>query len=740
MPMQMPMQMPLLPSMSLSLSLSSSFSRLRAMPPIAAQRGHRVRLRSRRAAVMPRVVDNESTIDSSMPHLIRLPRKKSRQRRCVHLPRPMRRMRWMLVAAMAAALPCHASTDITTMELESLLNVAIVGASKYEQKQSAVPAAVSVITRQEIVAYGWRTLGDALASLPGVYGLYDRQYSSLGARGLGLPGDSTTRVLVTINGNRVNDPTYDSGPDGRAFPLDVDLIERIEFIPGPGGAVYGQNAMFGVVNVVTRRGADLNGGELSAAYEYPQSQRTGRATYGRMLDNGIDLLLSVSGLKASGDDLRLDFGRTGLSGVARGLDGENLKQFFASAARGAWSGELVYGNRRKNDPTASVFSDPLLRGQFVRDSYTLAQLQFQDRFADDTLQLSGRLFGGAYRFQTSQRYAGVRTLSPAEGIWRGTEWRLLHAGFAHHKLMVGLEAQDNLRLDQAVQRPDVAGPGVHLRNSGYRVGLYAQDEWQINTLVSATLGARIDRNDATPTHASPRAALIWQATASTTLKALYGRAHRAPNVFERDFDDAGISQLANPDLGGERIDTVELVADHRVGRDLTLRATAYQWTLHGLIAQGTDAASGLTQYRSGARISAQGLELSADKTWARGARLRGSLSSQHVGHHAAGAQPNSPKLLAKLNATSRLPWWDMHAGYELRYDSARTTLSGQRLGGYALSNLHLSTGAFGTGWTVSLHVQNVFDKHYAHPAPDTSWQDALQQDGRVVRLQLDYRF
>ena len=106
-------------------------------------------------------------------------------------------------------------------------------------------AAVSVISRDEIKAFGWRTLDQALASLSGIHITYDRQYSYLGARGFGLPGDYNTRVLLTINGNRVNDALYDAAMIGREFPLDMDLVDRIEFIAGPGGAVYGQNAMFG---------------------------------------------------------------------------------------------------------------------------------------------------------------------------------------------------------------------------------------------------------------------------------------------------------------------------------------------------------------------------------------------------------------------------------------------------------------------------------------------------------------
>jgi iron complex outermembrane receptor protein len=137
-----------------------------------------------------------------------------------------------LLLCLAGVMASHAAAaaDVTDMSLEQLLQIGVVGASKYKQKQSEIGAAVSVITRQEIRAFGWRTLDQALASLPGVYVTYDRQFTYLGVRGFGLPGDYDTRVLVTINGNRVNDPIFDSGPFGRELPLDMDLIERIEFI------------------------------------------------------------------------------------------------------------------------------------------------------------------------------------------------------------------------------------------------------------------------------------------------------------------------------------------------------------------------------------------------------------------------------------------------------------------------------------------------------------------------------
>src|SRR6202167_4479237 len=241
-----------------------------------------------------------------------------------------------LLLCLAAVVVVHeaGAADLTDMSLGQLMQIDVIGASKYEQKQSQVAAAVSVITRQEIKAFGWRTIDQALASLPGVYVTYDRQFTYLGVRGFGLPGDYNTRVLVTIDGNRVNDPIFDSGPSGRELPLDMDLIERIEFIPGPGGAVYGQNAMFAVVNIVTRTGAEVNGAEAAVGYQEPQSLIEGRASWGARLDNGVAVLMSVSGMNAQGQNLFFDYGASGKSGTAWGLDADRTKQFFASIARG----------------------------------------------------------------------------------------------------------------------------------------------------------------------------------------------------------------------------------------------------------------------------------------------------------------------------------------------------------------------------------------------------------------------
>jgi iron complex outermembrane receptor protein len=634
--------------------------------------------------------------------------------------------------------------DLTELSLEQLFDVKIISASRYEQTQSEVAAAVSVITRSEIKAFGWRTLDEALVSLPGIHMTYDRQYNYLGTRGFGLPGDFTTRLLLTINGNRTNDVVYDSAYMGRTFPLDLDLIERIEFIPGPVGAVYGQNALFGVINVVTRDGAGVDGTELAVSYQDPQAVRQGRATWGKKLDNGIDLLLSASANKGSGEDLFFVYPRAGaggadVSGMAIGMDGERDKDFFTHLARGLWSFDVFGGDSRKDDPTASYFAEPLMPGQYQRERFLLTQLHYQDRFADDTLDVSGRLFLGRTRYSGVFNYDTLR-LSKGHGDWQGVEMHMLFKAMADHKLMVGLEYQDNSRQDQSDE--DSADPSskMDILGSGWRTGVFIQDEWTLSKILTATLGLRIDRNEGSEDKLSPRGGLIWQATSATILKTLYGRAHRAPNAYERDYHDDGYSQVANPSLKGEAIDTLELVADHRVSENLFLRGSLYHWRMQGLVTLGIDPVSGLSQYQSGDDVRANGVEFSADQKWGWGGRLRGSLSCQNVSYESGGDLDNSPQVLGKFNFSGPLPVTGLNFGSELQYFSKRQTVNGTDSDGYWLSNLNLSADQLAKGVEVSLGLYNLFDVRYDHPGSDINWQNVIEQDGMSLRLKVVYRF
>lgn len=652
----------------------------------------------------------------------------------------MRRLYFSLILTLFS-YPAFASKQFEDMSLEQLMNINITGASKYEQKQSEVAAAVTVITRSDIRAYGWRTLSEILTSLPGVFSTYDNTYNYVGVRGFNILGDFNTRILVSINGNRINDATYDQGPMGRDFPLDVDLIERIEFIPGPGSAVYGQNAMLGVVNIITRKGSNVNGIEVSGSYQTAEVMPQERATLGKTFDNGVDALISVSGVQARGENLFFDYGDAGISGVARHMDGENVKQVFARAEKGPVSFDFIYGNRKKDDPTAIYFSDPLVSGQYLKDRRLNSQLQYNDNFINNTLNVLGRLFIGKYDYDSPLVYEGQKTLSTGPSFWHGAELRFVSSAIASHKLMAGVEYQNNTHIKQTFEYLENPADNLIVRSSVVRTGVYLQDEWRITDTLSSTLGVRYDYNNWIGNRLSPRGALIWQATPKTSFKAIYGRAHRSPNSYERDYGD-GVSQIANPGLRGETIDAAELVADYFPEPNLNLRASIYAWDVYNIIALGFNPFLEASQYQqTHDKVKARGIELYFDKTWDWGARLRSSFGIQDASQKGSHI-PNSPQLLGKLNVLVPIPLMTgLKAGYELQYFGERKTLNGPNTDSYFLSNLNLMSDIrWVRGLEASLAIYNLFNEHYFHPVSDSSWHNSLMQPGRTVRFRLEYRF
>jgi iron complex outermembrane receptor protein len=196
----------------------------------------------------------------------------------------------------------------------------VYGASKHEQRLSEAPSSVSIIDAEEVKLYGHRNFAELLQSVRSIYISYDRNYSYVGLRGFNRPGDYSSRVLVLVNGHRVNENVFDSVLIGYEFPLDVDTIDRLEVIRGPSSSIYGNNAFFGVINVITKDAAKMNGLEVSTSYGSFESWK-GRVSYGKIFSNDVHLVLSGSFYDSEGQDRlyypeyntrsnRVNFGRT----------------------------------------------------------------------------------------------------------------------------------------------------------------------------------------------------------------------------------------------------------------------------------------------------------------------------------------------------------------------------------------------------------------------------------------------
>jgi iron complex outermembrane receptor protein len=643
----------------------------------------------------------------------------------------------MLMAVQRAALAGAEGEDLTTLPLEKLMSLEVYSASRFVQLASEAPSSVTVLSAADIRAYGWRTLADALRSVRGLYGSNDRNYSYLGARGFLRPGDYNTRFLLQIDGNRINDAVFDQAPMGGEFPLDLELVERIEFVPGPGSSVYGSNAFFGVINVITRRPQDLEGSNATLSGGQGGARRLAASQAWR--DSlGTEWLLAASRAKTDGRDLfypeYIGAGERG-DGIARGLDYESGHRLFAKASHGDFTATLIHAERDKGVPTASFsqrFDDPRSR---TIDTQNYADLVYRATLSPHA-EINARLYWG--NVQSEGDYATDddnltlnRDLSLSR--WWGAELTMLATLAGGHKLLAGLDFEDDYRQRMLNYDLDPYYSYLSEHHNAKRYGLYLQDQVALTPELTLNAGLRYDHHATTGGVFNPRLALVRQWSDGTTVKALYGSAYRAPNNYELYYGVPGAGgQLANPALGRERIRSAELALVRQLADERRLTVSVFRNEVSALISQ-VDRGE-LPMFVNADHAVARGVEVEYEQNWQSAARLRASYSWQRTKQDAED-NVNTPAHLAKLNLTLPLhgPW---RAGVEAQYVGQRKLIQGGRTGGMLLANLNLYSQRLTRHADLALSAYNLFGRRYADPASEEHLQSAIAQDGRRLLLKL----
>jgi len=655
----------------------------------------------------------------------------------------------LAVTATTTAAPLDSQQDLTALPMEQLLNLEVYTASKFTQKVSEAPSAVSIITAADIKAYGYRTLADILKSIRGMYVTNDRNYSYVGTRGFSRPGDYNTRVLLLLDGYRLNDGVFDGALIGTEFIVDVDLIDRVEFVPGPGSAIYGGNAFFGVLNIITKNGKRIGSTEISGEASSFET-RKGRLTYGERSENGLDVLLSAASYRSRGENLHFpEFDDPSTNnGVARHLDYDRYEQLFTKFSYGAYSLDIAYAERTKGIPTASfqqVFNDP--RSQTV-DEQAFINLKYYDK-PGASLDVQASLYYGHYAYSGDYVYdypPVTVNRDETRGDWWGGELRFLSTAFDRHKVIYGAEYRNDVHRDQSNFDVDPFVSYLDDHRSKRTYGVYAQDEFTLSDSWILNAGVRQDHSTEDETATNPRLAVIHKFTPVTTAKLLYGTAFRAPNAYEKYYVTDASLYKANPDLKPEKIKTYELVLEHYLQNDFRLTGSVFSYKIDNLISLTLDPADSLFVFRNIDAAEAKGVELEAERLWHGGTRLRASYSWQSAKDGATGARlSNSPRHLAKLNFTTPFFGDVWRAGSEIQYMGERTTPRGGTVSDSTIANLTLTAERFAKNLEVSAGIYNFFDKNYADP-PSTEHLDSLGrylnqivQDGRSFRVKLTYR-
>jgi iron complex outermembrane receptor protein len=672
----------------------------------------------------------------------------------------------LIVAILFAAMCLHASIahseeqlDLTELPIESLLNIQVYSASKFIQKKSDAPTAVTVITAQDIKDYGYRTLAAIIQSVRGVYVDSDRNYSMAGMRGFNIPGDINTRVLVLLDGYRLNDATYDQGPLGTEFPVDVDLIERVEYVPGAGSAIYGNNAFLGVINVFTKSGKDFKGkgaeisGEI-ASYGTDQE----RVSFGKYFDNGVEMLVSATRHDSNGEN-GLFFPEFNTpesnNGITSHGNFDNAERLFGKFSWQHFTLETGYSKRNKGLPLANygtVFNDP--RNQNT-DQHIFGNLTYNNLIANH-LELYARAYHGRYDYPGTWVYDDPPITLYKElglGRWWGSEARLVSTHIDGHKLMIGGEFQDNYLLsdEQLVAvSPDNPSAAAGFKHSTNSSGLYLQDEMTLRDNLILNAGLRYDHLSYGVNAINPRMALIYKPWDDTAFKLLYGSSFRAPNANELYYTDP--ITIASTNLIPEKIKTYEALIEYQPGRTVRLTAGGFQYEITNLIElkaipspnPGEDTVNQFIN--AGTDNKAWGTELEVEKLWDYGLRLRASYIWIKTDEASSNQQLiNSPSNLFKLNfSTPLLEHW-LRAGIEAQYTDSRKGRDDSKSEGYPLFNLTLTSGdkLFKgplSGVEISGSIYNLLDQQYTSVASDEFIQHFIPQNGRNFRLVFSYRF
>ncbi len=627
----------------------------------------------------------------------------------------------------------------------------VYGASRYEQKVTEAPSSVSIVTGTDIKRYGYRTLADILRSVRGFYVSYDRDYSYLGVRGFARPGDYNTRILLLVDGHRVNDAIYEQAAVGTEFPLDVDLIDRVEVIRGPSSSLYGSNAFFGVVNVITKTGRDIDGIEASGEAGSFRTFKE-RATGGKRGAGGLEALVSGTLYDSRGQSLYFPeyddpADNHGLSGNA---DRDRSRGAFAKVSRGDFTLTGLYQIRDKQVPTGyygTAFGDP---GNRTVDERYYADLRFE-RNTDPRTTVTAQVSYDWYGFRGD--YVSVdNALNPvpphhyanrdavAGASW-GAELRAVRKVFGAHRVTIGGEYRSLFRQDQKFF--DVSPYAVHLddRRSDEVWAGYLQDDVDIRRDLVLNAGIRYDHYRLFGGTVNPRVGLIWSPLETTTVKLLYGRAFRAPNAYEAFYNDGNLSMKANPRLSPEKIAAYEAVLEQFVGDHLHLTAAAYHYRITDLIEQVTDDADGLLVFTNMKEVRARGFEFEAEGKLPHGVEGRASYMVQKTKDDLTGEElTNSPRHMAKFNLVVPLRQGKLFSGAEIQYTGPRKTRTGPEAGGYTVANLTLFAQRILGGLEASASVYNVFDRKYGDPGGEELLQNVIPQDGRSFRGKITYRF
>lgn len=621
--------------------------------------------------------------------------------------RSRRFMRGLVIAAAASWM----TVPVAAMAQEPVrTEPVVVTATRIEEKVSEQASSVSVVTREEMERMSPSLAGDVLQGIPGVD--VQRTGSLGGLENIKIRGGKGTHTLVMIDGFPVNSPS--SGEfDISALP--VDGFERVEIVRGAQSALYGSNAMGGVVNFLPRKGeegrrygAGLSGGSFDTF------QWSG---FGQGAGKGKSLHLGVSGVKSDGILPNDDTDLFSFAGSGEIPVGERNRVHLVTLSTNEERGIPI--DDRGPDPVARRNRRNVLVGLRWETAVSKSvHLSVSGAEFDEVLHVSEppdpSLFGSSdFRVKTN------KTLFRVEGSLSTTPVSTTFLGFEYVK--------DRARNNAVFRFPPYPDFVSDVSASTYSRSYFLQEELRFRKRTGVSLGARLDDNSEAGTKVNPKVAVFHQLERiDVTLRSAYGRGFRVPTIVEK-FDPTS----GNADLSPETVISYEAGADFRPkGTRAVVSATYFYQDFRELIQQGPPTAGhpfGQLQNVGGA--FSRGVE--AQATWWFHPAVGAEVSYTYTDTGTRDASPAIAAITDRIlgipqqRGTASLmfsPAARLHARVDWRFESDQyefgpTDFLPGRRPGNAIVNAHARyawepLGADVRELALTLKVQNLLNRDY----------------------------
>ncbi|MDH3633359.1 MAG: TonB-dependent receptor [Gammaproteobacteria bacterium] len=658
----------------------------------------------------------------------------------------------LLAFAIAGSVQAQDSSEADELnQFMNLLEQQTSLATNTRLNADFVPGMLSVLTAEQMQRRGFRTLWEALASIPGVQTtMNETGMRSITVRGIGKLFEPS-KVKLLLNGKALNSSA--GATTGTLYDTPVEQIERVEFIRGPGSAIYGEFAYAGVVNVITRQQGEQysagiesgNGLNFAALYSYEQP------------GGDFKTSINIAASQADGDDIDSGLDRTPAGTPTYAPGPLNNKRDFVSAILSFETGDLVAllqlqeGNRGDHfgtnnllppDDRQTVISESVLSAD-VRQSFELDE-QLSGAWSLNLLntetEQNSLFFGVAQFFDAFSTEDDVVADSLLEERRLEAEINLNWEVSAHTLfgalIMTDLEVKESeqfISLDPITRLPtamlnEFPSP-VGDSEERSSISVVLQDEYRIDDRLTLTAGLRYDNYEDIDSNLSPRIALVWRRSDQHIFKTQLARAFKPPSLIE----EGGSIET---DIDSETNDTLEF-GHIFLDNDLVLRNTIYFSKLDNLILFQDFAPFG---YFNSGSFDLRGYELEVDKSVGNDWDINASLSLQdYVDDKLPGAAPWMLKLGVEY---ALMPLTGVHLQVnslgnrdreetDTRGDFEQTTQVDVSLRMQNFSGID--------GLNFRAGIVNLLDDELKHPAPLDSYPDDYPySDGATLWAQFTY--